>query len=125
MYLKHGLVALLALGPVSAAWAVPATDEEAIRQLINAECEAVVQQDVDRLQSMWAPNGVVMDANHTKDNTANTGHVDALVIGQWVFSEKPDDVTRDDFATNKEIGVNHRNHRTKQPEDKESAKHNG
>lgn len=53
------------------ATAVPATDEEAIRQLINAECEAVVQQDVDRLQSMWAPNGVVMDANHTKDNTGD------------------------------------------------------
>lgn len=50
---------------------VPATDEEAIRQLINAECEAVVQQDVDRLQSMWANNGVVTDANHTKDNTGD------------------------------------------------------
>ena len=50
---------------------VPATDEEAIRQLINAECEAVVQQDVDRLQGLWANNGVVMDANHTKDNTGD------------------------------------------------------
>lgn len=50
---------------------VPASDEEAIRQLINAECEAVVQQDVDRLQAMWSPSGVVMDANHTKDNTGD------------------------------------------------------
>ena len=50
---------------------VPASDEEAIRQLINAECEAVVQQDVDRLQGMWASTGVVMDANHTKDNTGD------------------------------------------------------
>lgn len=50
---------------------VPASDEEAIRQLINAECEAVVQQDVDRLQAMWTPNGVVTDANHTKDNTGD------------------------------------------------------
>jgi len=50
---------------------VPATDEEAIRQLINAECEAVVQQDVDRLQGLWASNGVVTDANHTKDNTGD------------------------------------------------------
>jgi ketosteroid isomerase-like protein len=50
---------------------VPATDEEAIRQLINAECEAVVQQDVDRLQGMWANDGVVIDANHSKDNTAD------------------------------------------------------
>lgn len=31
MYLKQGLVALLAFGPVSAAWAVPATDEGAER----------------------------------------------------------------------------------------------
>jgi hypothetical protein len=50
---------------------VPATDEEAIRQLINAECEAIVQQDVDRLEGMWANTGVVMDANHTKDNTGD------------------------------------------------------
>ncbi|OQY94882.1 MAG: hypothetical protein B6D41_06695 [Chloroflexi bacterium UTCFX4] len=50
---------------------VPASDEEAIRQLINAECEAVVQQDVDRLQSMWADNGVVTDANHTQGNTGD------------------------------------------------------
>lgn len=56
---------------VRTATPVPASDEEAIRQLINAECEAVVQQDVDRLQDMWASNGVVIDANHTKDNTGD------------------------------------------------------
>ena len=56
---------------VRTATPVPASDEEAIRQLINAECEAVVQQDVDRLQGMWSNNGVVMDANHTKDNTGD------------------------------------------------------
>jgi hypothetical protein len=50
---------------------VPATDEEAIRQLINAECEAVVQQDVDRLQGMWAATGSIIDANHTKDNSSD------------------------------------------------------
>ena len=50
---------------------VPASDEEAIRQLINAECEALAQQDVDRLQGLWASTGVVMDANHTKDNTGD------------------------------------------------------
>ncbi len=50
---------------------VPASDEEAIRQLINAECEAVVQQDVDRLQAMWADNGMVTDANHTQANTGD------------------------------------------------------
>ncbi len=49
----------------------PANDEEAVRQLINAECEAVVQQDVDRLQGIWASDGVVTDANHTPDNATD------------------------------------------------------
>jgi ketosteroid isomerase-like protein len=49
----------------------PATPEEAIRQLINAECEAVVQQDIDRLQEIWASDGVVTDANHTPDNASD------------------------------------------------------
>ena len=50
---------------------VPASDEEAIRQIINAECEAVVQQDIDRLQGIWASDGTVTDANHTADNTSD------------------------------------------------------
>ncbi len=50
---------------------VPANDEEAIRQLIVAEGEAVVQQDIDRLQSMWANDGVVTDANRSPDNSAD------------------------------------------------------
>ena len=33
----------------------PANDEEAIKQLVNAEGEAVVQQDIDRLQGLWRP----------------------------------------------------------------------
>jgi hypothetical protein len=49
----------------------PANDEEAIRQLIVAEGEAVVQQDIDRLQAMWASDGVVTDANRTADNPAD------------------------------------------------------
>ena len=51
--------------------AVPANDEEALKQLINAEGEAVVQQDIDRLQSMWASDGVVTDANRTPSNTSD------------------------------------------------------
>lgn len=51
--------------------AVPANDEEAIRQLIVAEGESVVQQDVDRLQSMWANDGIVIDANRTPDNSGD------------------------------------------------------
>jgi hypothetical protein len=50
---------------------VPANDEEALRQLIVAEGEAVVQQDIDRLQSMWDKDGVVTDANRTPDNVSD------------------------------------------------------
>lgn len=50
---------------------VPANDEEALRQLINAEGESVVQQDIDRLQGLWASDGVVSDANHTPDNPSD------------------------------------------------------
>lgn len=50
---------------------VPANDEEAIRQLIVAEGEAVVQQDIDRLEAMWARDGVITDANRTPNNPAD------------------------------------------------------
>jgi ketosteroid isomerase-like protein len=50
---------------------VPANDEEAIRQIAVAEGEAVVQQDIDRLQAMWATDGVVTDANHTPNNPSD------------------------------------------------------
>ena len=50
---------------------VPSGDEDAIRQLINAEGEAVVQQDIDRLQGIWASDGVVTDANRTPDNPSD------------------------------------------------------
>jgi ketosteroid isomerase-like protein len=49
----------------------PANDEEGIKQLVNAEGEAVVQQDIDRLQGLWAPDGVVTDANHSPDNPSD------------------------------------------------------
>ncbi|HEY64600.1 MAG TPA: DUF4440 domain-containing protein [Caldilineae bacterium] len=47
---------------------VPSSDEEAILQLLNAEAEAVVAQDIDRLEEIWAKDGVVIDAKHTPDN---------------------------------------------------------
>jgi ketosteroid isomerase-like protein len=50
---------------------VPANDEEAIKQLIVAEGEAVVQQDIDRLEAMWAKDGVITDANRTPNNPAD------------------------------------------------------
>ncbi len=46
----------------------PATDEEAILQLLAAEAERVVQQDIDLLMEIWAPDAVVTDANHTPDD---------------------------------------------------------
>ena len=49
----------------------PASDEEAIMQLLNAESEGVVSQDIDRLMEIWAEDGVVTDANHTPDNPAD------------------------------------------------------
>lgn len=49
----------------------PATDEEAILQLLNAEAEGVVNQDIDLLMSLWAPDGVVTDANHTPDDSSD------------------------------------------------------
>ncbi|MBI3538241.1 MAG: nuclear transport factor 2 family protein [Chloroflexi bacterium] len=50
---------------------VPVNDEDALRQLINAEGEAVVQQDIDRLKDLWAADGVVTDANRTPDNPSD------------------------------------------------------
>jgi ketosteroid isomerase-like protein len=47
---------------------VPATAEEAVLQLLNAEAEGVAQQDIDRLMSIWAEDGRITDANHTLDN---------------------------------------------------------
>jgi ketosteroid isomerase-like protein len=56
---------------------VPASDKEGVVQLIRAEGEAVVQQDIDRLLDIWATDGQVVDANHTPDNAAD----DAKWIG--------------------------------------------
>jgi hypothetical protein len=50
---------------------MPATTEEAIRQIINAECEAVVQQDIDRFQDPWASDGVVTDPSYTPEKTSD------------------------------------------------------
>jgi ketosteroid isomerase-like protein len=47
----------------------PASDEEALFQLLGAEAEGVVSQDIDRLMEIWAEDGVVTDANHTPDNS--------------------------------------------------------
>jgi len=50
---------------------VPASDEEAVLQLLAAEGEGVVQQDIARLMEIWAEDGVVVDARHTADETGD------------------------------------------------------
>ncbi len=46
----------------------PASDEEAIRQLIAAESQGVVQQDIDGLLDLWALDATITDAKHTPDS---------------------------------------------------------
>ena len=50
---------------------VPANDEEAIRFLLQAEGEGVVNKDIDRLMSLWAEDCFVADAKHTPDDVAD------------------------------------------------------
>lgn len=73
---RLGLLILLCL--LASCRAVPAAtprsqsdDEAALRQLLLAEADAVVGQDIDRLAELWAADGVVIDARHTADNQAD------------------------------------------------------
>ena len=50
---------------------VPANDEEAVVQLITAEGEGVVQQDIDRLMDIWAEDGQIVDAKNTPDTESD------------------------------------------------------
>ncbi len=50
---------------------VPASDEEAVIGLIQAEGEAVVAQDMQRLAELWAEDAVVRDAKHTPDDATD------------------------------------------------------
>ena len=52
----------------------PATDEEAIRQLVVLEGQDVVAQDINGLMDLWAPDAVVTDAKHTPDNPDDDAH---------------------------------------------------
>lgn len=50
---------------------VPANDEEAVTQLIHAEGEGVVQQDIDRLMDIWAEDGEIVDAKNTPEDDSD------------------------------------------------------
>jgi ketosteroid isomerase-like protein len=49
----------------------PATDEEAIRQLIAAEGQTLVSQDIAGLMDLWAADAVIADAKHTPDDPSD------------------------------------------------------
>lgn len=49
----------------------PATDEEAIRQLILLEGQGVAQQDIEGLMGLWAAEAIITDAKHTPDDASD------------------------------------------------------
>jgi ketosteroid isomerase-like protein len=49
----------------------PATDEEAVRRLIEAEGAAVVSQDIAALMDLWAEEAAITDAKHTPDDAGD------------------------------------------------------
>ena len=60
----------------------PANDEEAILQLLRAESEGVVQQDMERLAEIWAEDATVTDAKHTPDDPGDDAEwrgIDAIL----------------------------------------------
>jgi ketosteroid isomerase-like protein len=60
--------ALIPTSPPATPTPTPASAEEAVWQLVNAEAEGIVRQDIELLMSIWAEDGVITDANHTPDD---------------------------------------------------------
>jgi ketosteroid isomerase-like protein len=101
----------------------PANDEEAIRQLLGAEAEGIVSQDIDRLMEIWDQDGVVTDANHTPDNPDDDRVWDGLAAIREryvneIFPSAPSSVTHPDVEltiegdtatalTTSTIGIDH------------------
>jgi hypothetical protein len=101
----------------------PANDEEAIMQLLGAEAEGVVSQDIDRLMEIWDQDGVVTDANHTPDNPADDKVWEGIVAIREryvneIFPSAPSSVTHPDVEltiegdtatalTTSTIGIDH------------------
>jgi len=79
----------------------PANDEEAVMQLLNAEAEGIVSQDIDRLMEIWHEDGVVTDANHTPDNPSDDRVWDGIAAIREryvneIFPSAPSSVTHPD-----------------------------
>jgi ketosteroid isomerase-like protein len=49
----------------------PATDEEAVRRLVEAEGAGVVRQDATALMDLWAEDAIITDAKHTPEAAAD------------------------------------------------------
>lgn len=57
--------------PAPSSAPTPASDEEAVAALIQAESEGVVRQDIDALMTLWLEEGVVVDARHTPEDASD------------------------------------------------------
>ncbi len=57
--------------PVVPPTAQPATDEEAIQQLVRLEGAGIVSQDLEGLMGLWAENAVITDAKHTPNDVGD------------------------------------------------------
>lgn len=62
----------------------PASVEEAVRQLIQAEGAAVVAQDITGLMDLWSADATITDAKHTPDEAAD----DAIWRGKDAIRER-------------------------------------
>jgi hypothetical protein len=88
----------------------PANDEEAVMQLLGAEAEGVVSQDIDRLMEIWDQDGVVTDANHTPDNSADDRVWEGIAAIREryvneIFPSAPSSVTHPDVELSIESGT--------------------
>jgi len=55
--------------PTSTPAPTPRSEEERVLAVIANEAEAVRQQDIDALRTLWVENSSVVDANHTPENS--------------------------------------------------------
>jgi ketosteroid isomerase-like protein len=57
--------------PVRTPTPQPASDDEAVRQLIQLEGQGVVAQDIAGLIDLWSEDAVIADAKHTPENATD------------------------------------------------------
>ena len=59
------------LAPTATPLPPPAGAEDEAYAVVAAEAEAVRQQDIDALASLWLPDGRLIDGNHTPEDVAD------------------------------------------------------